>query len=240
MGAIISARELRKVYLIGKEKVVAVGRVSLSVAEGEICCILGPSGSGKSTLLNIMAGLERPTRGRLVLCGADVTRLSEKQWALFRQKNIGFVFQSYDLMPTLTAVENVALPLTFRGVGRAARLKRAVRMLKAVGLGDRLLHRPTQMSGGQQQRVGIARAFVAHPRIVFADEPTGNLDSKTGREVMELVVSMARRHRETLVLVTHDPEIAGYADRIVTIRDGNVVSDERNAAPREIGKEQAG
>jgi len=237
--SIIRIRDIRKVYLIGKERVVAVSRISLDISKGEICCILGPSGSGKSTLLNIMAGLERPSRGKIVIGGTDVTRFSEKKWALFRQGNIGFVFQSYNLMPTMTAVENVALPLTFRGMNRGKRTRMAVRMLKAVHLGSRLLHRPAQMSGGQQQRVGIARAFIAHPKIVFADEPTGNLDTKTSREVMELMVAMAKKYGETLVIVTHDPEIAKYADRILTIRDGRLLSDEPNQSVYGNKEEQA-
>lgn len=228
----ISMRDIRKVYHIGTEKVVALGRISLDVAQGEICCILGTSGSGKSTLLNVMAGLERPSRGDVLILGKNVTHYSEKQWALFRQKNIGFIFQSYNLLPTMTAIENVALPLAFRGIGKEVRTKKAVKMLRAVRLGNRLLHRPTQMSGGQQQRVGIARAFVARPKLIFADEPTGNLDSKTGREVMEMMVSMARKYGETLVIVTHDPEIAKYAERIITIHDGNKVSDETNSNRR--------
>ena len=157
-----------------------------------------------------------------------MTDFSEKQWALFRQKNIGFVFQSYNLMPTMTAVENVAIPLMFKGMGKNERIKRAVHMLKVVHLGDRLLHKPTQMSGGQQQRVGIARAFISRPKIVFADEPTGNLDSKTSREVMEIMVSMAKKYQETLIIVTHDMEIAKYADRIITIHDGSVQNDVSN------------
>ncbi|WP_411678382.1 ABC transporter ATP-binding protein [Caproicibacter sp.] len=232
----ISIRDIRKVYHIGTEKVVALGRISLSVAQGEICCILGTSGSGKSTLLNVMAGLERPSRGSVIIGGTDVTKYSEKQWALFRQKNVGFIFQSYNLLPTMTAVENVALPLAFRGVAKELRTGKAVKMLRAVRLGDRLLHRPTQMSGGQQQRVGIARAFVARPKLIFADEPTGNLDSKTGQEVMELMVAMARKYGETLIIVTHDPEIAKYAERIITIHDGSKVSDE--SSPAAAGKKE--
>lgn len=224
---LISATDVRKVYHVDKEKIVALKRINLEIPAGEICCILGTSGSGKSTLLNILAGLEKPSKGRVVIGGQDVTDFSEKQWALFRQKYIGFIFQSYNLLPTLTALENVAMPLTFRGMGRNERTKRALHMLRAVGLGERLLHRPTQMSGGQQQRVGIARAFVTRPRIVFADEPTGNLDSGTSRDVMERMVAMAKQYHETLILVTHDHEIAKYADRIVTIHDGSVQSDER-------------
>lgn len=223
--SLIQVEDIRKVYRIEQEKVVALNRINITIEEGEICCILGTSGSGKSTLLNIMAGLEKPSKGRVRIDGVDVTALSEQALALFRQKNIGFVFQSYNLMPTLTAIENVAMPLMFRGIPKAERNREAVKMLRAVNLGQRLSHRPTQMSGGQQQRVGIARAFVAHPKIIFADEPTGNLDTKTTKEVMGIMVGMARQYHETLILVTHDRDIASYADRIITIVDGNIKSD---------------
>ena len=184
--SLICVKDIRKVYHLGTEKVVALNRINLSIEQGEICCILGTSGSGKSTLLNIMAGLEKPSRGSILINGVDIAKLSERQLAVFRQKNIGFIFQSYNLMPTLTAVENVAMPLMFKGVAKKRRNEQAMKMLKAVKLENRMHHKPTQMSGGQQQRVGIARAFVARPKIVFADEPTGNLDSKTTIEVMEL------------------------------------------------------
>ncbi len=226
--SLISVRDIRKVYRIDKERVVALNRINLEIEEGEICCILGTSGSGKSTLLNIMAGLEKPSRGSVWIAGKNITAMNEKELALFRQQNIGFVFQSYNLIASQTALENVAMPLLFKGVSRSKRDKEAKKLLKAVGLKDRMKHRPTQMSGGQQQRVGIARAFVAKPKLVFADEPTGNLDSKTTREVMEIMVGMAREHGETLLLVTHDQEIASYADRIVRILDGNIQSDEKN------------
>ena len=225
----ISLNDVRKVYRVGTEKIVALGRINIEIARGEICCILGTSGSGKSTLLNIMAGLEKLSRGTVTIANTNVTDFSEKKWALFRQRNIGFVFQSYGLLPSLTALENVALPLTFMGIGKNERIKRAAHMLKAVGLKDRMLHKPTQMSGGQQQRVGIARAFVSHPKIIFADEPTGNLDSKTSSEVMGIMVSMAKKYGETLVVVTHDLEIAKYAQRIITIHDGYVVEDGKNS-----------
>lgn len=231
--SLICLKDIRKVYSVGKERIVALGRISLNIEKGEICCILGTSGSGKSTLLNIMAGLEQPSRGSITIGKTDVTRFSEKKWALFRQKNIGFVFQSYNLLPSLTAVENVAMPLTFMGMNKNTRIKQAAHMLKTVHLGDRLMHKPTQMSGGQQQRVGIARAFVSHPKIVFADEPTGNLDSKTSREVMEIMVSMAKKYGETLVVVTHDLEMAKYAGRIITIHDGYVIKDEKNISEPE-------
>ncbi len=220
--AIIETENLRKVFRIGKEKVVALDGVTFSVREGEICCLLGTSGSGKTTLLNILAGLDKPTSGRIMVCGKRLDKMNERRITLLRQKNMGFVFQSYNLLPHLTALENVAMPLTFRGVGARKRKKAAAEMLKQVGLGERMRHKPTQMSGGQQQRVGIARAFVAKPRIVFADEPTGNLDSKTTLEVMEMMVRMARENNLTLIIVTHDPEIAAYADNIYYMKDGQI------------------
>ncbi|MBC8569328.1 ABC transporter ATP-binding protein [Zongyangia hominis] len=242
MKPIIEVKNLRKVYRIGTEKVVALQKIDLEIQKGEVCCILGTSGSGKSTLLNMLAGLEKPTRGQALLSGVDVTQLSERKLAKFRQRNVGFVFQSYNLMGGLTALENVAMPLTYQGVSRAKRNKRARAMLKAVGLGNRIYHKPTQMSGGQQQRVGIARAFVAKPKIVFADEPTGNLDTKTTMEVMELMVKMARKNNQTLVIVTHDPEISVFADRIVHITDGLIDSDKPNVSivpPLAEGDDQA-
>ena len=193
--------------------------------QGEICCIFGTSGSGKSTLLNQLAGLERPTYGSVYIRGQNITEMSENRLAEFRQKHIGFVFQSYNLLPFMNAQENVALPLMFRGESKKKRTRKAVAMLKMVGLANRLKHYPKQMSGGQQQRVGIARAFVAMPDVVFADEPTGNLDSKTTIEVMDMITSFARKYKQTIVLVTHDPEMAKYADRIVTLVDGRIVKD---------------
>lgn len=222
---IIKVSHLRKIYKIGMETVVGLDDVSLSVYPGEICCIVGTSGSGKSTLLNQLAGLEKPSRGQVLIAEKNISKFSENSLARFRQKNIGFVFQSYNLLPALTALENVSLPLIFRGMPRRQRERAAKAMLTAVGLQGRMRHRPSQMSGGQQQRVGIARAFVARPKIVFADEPTGNLDSKTTVEVMELMVRMAREFHQTLVIVTHDKELSRYADRIITLLDGNIVQD---------------
>ena len=234
-GVILQVRGLRKVYEVEDEKVVALGKISLQIKKGEICCILGTSGSGKSTLLNIMAGLEKPTRGHVIIAGREVTAMSEKELAVFRRQNIGFIFQSYNLMPQDTALENVAMPLVFKGVPKKEREARAKRMLARVGLKGRMKHRPSQMSGGQQQRVGIARAFISQPPVVFADEPTGNLDSHTTTEVMEMIVRMARRYHETLIIVTHDGDIARYADRIVRLVDGAIVSDNENLSvvPRE-------
>lgn len=223
MANIIEVKSLRKVYHIGTEQVVALNHITLDIAEGEFCCLLGTSGSGKSTLLNLLAGLEKPSFGTVRIKGQAINTMSERKLARFRQENIGFVFQSYNLLPALTALENTALPLVFRGLSRKKRDAMARDVLQRVGLGSHLAHRPTQMSGGQQQRVGIARALVSRPPIVFADEPTGNLDTKTTGEVMEIVTALTENFGQTLVLVTHDLTIASYAHRIVHISDGNIV-----------------
>lgn len=222
---VIRVSKLRKEYVMGQEKVVALRDIDLTVYKGEICCIFGTSGSGKSTLLNQLAGLEKPTRGQVLIGGVPISRLDENQLATFRQKHTGFVFQSYNLLPELTALENVAMPLMFRGVPKEIREREAMKMLARVGLKDRMHHFPGQMSGGQQQRVGIARAFITRPDVVFADEPTGNLDSKTTREVMEMIRSFARKFNQTIVLVSHDTEMTEFADRVVTLIDGTIVSD---------------
>lgn len=224
----IRVRNLRKEYRLEDDTVVALKRINLDIRQGEICCIFGTSGSGKSTLLNQLAGLEKPTFGDIYIRGVPVTKLSENQLAAFRQKHIGFVFQSYNLLPFMTATENVAMPLMFRGESKKTRTKKAMAILQRVGLGNRMKHYPGQMSGGQQQRVGIARAFVSHPDVVFADEPTGNLDSRTTIEVMDMIKDFARAFNQTIVLVTHDPELAQYADRIVTLVDGRIVKDTAN------------
>ena len=226
----IAVHDLRKEYYVGDETVVALRRLNFTVSRGELCCIFGTSGSGKSTLLNQLAGLEKPTAGEVHIGGVTVSELKEEELASFRQSHIGFVFQSYNLLPFMTATENVALPLMFRGVKKDVRLRAARKMLKRVGLADRTEHYPGQMSGGQQQRVGIARAFISHPDVVFADEPTGNLDSKTTIEVMDMIRDFARSYNQTVVLVTHDPELADYADRILTLVDGKIVSDTKGAA----------
>nr|WP_302596419.1 ABC transporter ATP-binding protein [uncultured Cellulosilyticum sp.] len=228
LESIIEVKNLRKVYRMGKEKIVALNHIDLEIEKGEICCLFGSSGSGKSTLLNMLAGLEKPTKGTIKIKNVHVERLDESQLAIFRQKYIGFVFQSYNLIPTLTALENVALPLIFQGVPKKEREQRATKMLEAVGLGGRLKHKPKEMSGGQQQRVSIARAFVNNPRILFADEPTGNLDTHTTIEVMEMITKIAREHHQTMIIVSHDAEIADYADKIITVQDGNILKIEKN------------
>lgn len=222
---IIKVEGLRKVYKLGKEHVVALDNVNTEIYEGEICCILGTSGSGKSTMLNMLAGLEKPTRGKVVIKGKNISAMNENRLAAFRRENLGFVFQSYNLLNTLNAVENVAMPLTFKGVSKSKRMRAAKKILALVGLKTHFRHKPSQMSGGQQQRVGIARAFVATPAVVFADEPTGNLDSKTTVEIMELMTNLAREHNETLIIVTHDREIAEYADKILYLFDGNIMGE---------------
>lgn len=234
---VIQVRNLQKVYTMGEERVVALRNINLDIMRGEICCIFGTSGSGKSTLLNQLAGLEKPTAGEVRIGGVPVSRLDENGLAVFRQKHVGFVFQSYNLLPELTAVENVAMPLMFRGIPREVREKEAKKMLCRVGLGNRMNHYPGQMSGGQQQRAGIARAFISRPDVVFADEPTGNLDSKTTREVMEMIRKFAKAFHQTIVLVSHDPEMTKYADRIVTLLDGEIISDVRTENTERKGEE---
>lgn len=224
---VIAVDQLSKVYTLGQEKVVALNNISLSIQPGEICSIFGTSGSGKSTLLNQLAGLEKPTSGSIKLLGAPIARLSEQSLARFRQKHLGFVFQSYNLLPYLNATENVALPLMFRGLTLEKRTRLAQTMLGRVGLGDRLNHYPNQMSGGQQQRVGLARAFITQPALVLADEPTGNLDSKTTEQVMTMIIQLARQLHQTIVLVTHDPAMAAYTDRIISLVDGQIISDSK-------------
>lgn len=223
---IIQVKNLRKEYPLEDETIVALKRINLNIRRGEICCIFGTSGSGKSTLLNHLAGMEKPTRGCVYIGGVPISRLDEDGLALFRQRHLGFVFQAYNLLPELTATENVALPLMFRGVPKQQREAMARKMLCRVGLSHRLDHFPTQMSGGQQQRAGIARAFIARPDVVFADEPTGNLDTATTAEIMNMICSFAGKFHQTIVLVTHDPEMAAYAHRIVKLIDGEIVSDE--------------
>ena len=203
----------------------------MEINKGEICFLVGTSGSGKSTLLNMIAGLEKPTSGTVILNGTHIEKMNERKLAFFRQKNLGFVFQSYNLLQTMTAQENVAMPLMFSGKKQSVREKKAKQMLLSVGLGERLKHKPTQMSGGQQQRVAIARAFVSDPPIILADEPTGNLDSSTTIEVMNMIVEMVRKNNQTLIVVTHEPELAVYGDKVIHIKDGHIDRMETNENP---------
>ena len=223
---VIEVKDAKKIYRMGQEKIRAVDGVSFTVDEGEFCCLLGTSGSGKSTLLNLMAGIEKLTKGEILIKGKSIGKMSENKLAKFRQEYLGFVFQSYNLIGSMTALENVEFPLVFKRVGAKKRRKMAADMLKRVGLKGRMQHKPKEMSGGQQQRVGIARAFVAKPAIVFADEPTGNLDSKTTIEVMDMLKAMARKNNQTVVMVTHDRKLTEYADKIINILDGKIESVE--------------
>lgn len=227
ISPLIRVKNLRKEYPAGEDTVIALKDISFEIMPGEICCIFGTSGSGKSTLLNQLAGLESPTSGEVLIGNIPISKLSENDLALFRQKYLGFIFQSYNLMQTMTALENTALPLIFKGVDKKTREQSAKAILKTVGLSNRLNHYPNQMSGGQQQRVGIARAFITKPKIVFADEPTGNLDTKTTVEVMEMIKDFAKKYNQTIILVTHEPELAEYATRVITLADGEIISDIR-------------
>jgi len=217
-------RDVWKIYGT-KVKVEVLRGVSLSVAEAEFVAIIGPSGSGKSTLMHLMGCLQRATKGEVLLEGINVAELTEDELADIRATEIGFVFQQFNLLPSKTAQQNVELPLIFQGVGAAERSKRSVEMLQQVGLGHRLDHRPSQMSGGEQQRVAIARALVSNPKIIFADEPTGNLDTKSSREIMSILKKLNDAGK-TLIVVTHDSEIAGWSDRIIRLRDGRIIKDE--------------
>lgn len=218
----IQVKDLYKVYKVGDTKVYALNGVDFTIYKGEFCAIVGPSGSGKSTLLNMMAGLEKPSKGEIVIAGNHIEKLSENQLVAFRRKHVGFIFQSYNLIKTLNAVENVALPLSFRGVPKKIRNEKAKKYIKLVGLEKQTNHMANEMSGGQQQRVGIARALAVDPKIIFADEPTGNLDSKTTKEVLSLMQKIVKEQNQTLVMVTHDNYIARFADRQFHIVDGKI------------------
>lgn len=233
MEKVIEVKNLFKLYRVGDSIVRALNGINLSIYAGEFCAIVGTSGSGKSTLLNMLAGLEKPTKGEVIINGEHMEKLKEDQLVSFRRDHIGFIFQSFHLIGTMNALENVALPLSFRGERKESRLKKADAMLDMVNLKKHKKHLPNQMSGGQQQRVGVARALVVEPEIIFADEPTGNLDSHTSKEVMELMQKVVREQNRTLVMVTHDNELAAYADRVFHIIDGEIVKIEENRTCRE-------
>ncbi len=229
---VIQVKNLYKIYRIGENKVRALNGVDFTIQKGEFCCIVGTSGSGKSTLLNMMAGLEPPTKGEIIIGGEHIERKNESKLVLFRQAHVGFIFQSYNLMPNMTAVENVAMPLTFQGVPKDIRERKAIKMLKTVGLGKFLDHKPGQMSGGQQQRVGIARALVVEPEIVFADEPTGNLDSNTTLEVLNLMRKIVHEKKQTMIMVTHDNYLASFGDKVIHIKDGKIIKIDEHPGGR--------
>lgn len=238
MNKVIEVRNLYKLYRVGDSVVRALNGVDFEINEGEFCAIVGTSGSGKSTLLNMLAGLEKPTKGEVIISGQHMEGLKEDGLVKFRRENVGFIFQSFHLIGTMNALENVALPLTFRGEAKSSRLKKADEMLNLVNLKKHKKHLPNQMSGGQQQRVGVARALVVNPRIIFADEPTGNLDSHTSEEVMKLMQQVVWEQKKTLVMVTHDNHLASYADRVFHITDGKIVKIEDNRKKREEKKHE--
>lgn len=223
---IIRVKGLSKIYRVGTNRVYALDGVDFTMYRGEFCAIVGPSGSGKSTLLNLLAGLEKPTKGEIVIAGKHIETMKENQLVAFRRENVGFIFQSYNLLPAFNAVENVALPLSFRGMPRRERNERAKKFLKLVGLEKQMKHMANAMSGGQQQRVGIARALAVDPKIIFADEPTGNLDSRTTMEILKLMRRIVCEQEQTLVMVTHDNHLASFADRQFHIVDGKIVKIE--------------
>jgi putative ABC transport system ATP-binding protein len=227
----ISVQQISMVLVAAGQAVSILDRISFTIPAQQSVAIVGPSGSGKSTLLGLMAGLDHPTSGSIILDGTDITAMTESRMAQFRRENIGYIFQSFHLIPTLTAIENVAVPLELSGEKQAG--DRAAELLSAVGLSDRMGHYPVQLSGGEQQRVAVARAFACRPPILLADEPTGNLDSATGSQVVELLLSLHRDHGTTLVLVTHDVALASLMQRVLSLRDGRVESDTR-PSPVEI------
>ncbi|MDX1943658.1 MAG: ABC transporter ATP-binding protein [Saprospiraceae bacterium] len=224
MEPILAVKDLKKTYIMGSTQVHALQSVTLDIYKNEYVALMGPSGSGKSTLMNLLGCLDSPTDGEYYLNGTNVSTMTDSELAEVRNKEIGFVFQTFNLLPRLSALENVALPLVYGGIGKTKRLERAQEVLESVGLGDRMDHKPNELSGGQRQRVAIARALVNHPSIILADEPTGNLDSKTSIEIMHILDEL-HRQGNTIILVTHEADIAEYAHRVVRMRDGLIESD---------------
>ncbi len=229
---VIRLQDVRKEYVVGDSHIHALDGVSLTVSPGEFVCISGRSGSGKSTMLNMLAGLEKPTSGEIVILDKHIENMSESARIRFRRQYIGFVFQSYNLMPQYTAVENVELPLMLRGMGQKERRKQALAVMEQVGIVSHAEHKPSELSGGQQQRVGIARALITKPPIVFADELTGNLDTKTSAEIMDLLTGLFRSSGTTFMLVSHDPDMSQYTDRTIHLLDGKIISEETNQSVR--------
>ena len=229
---VIRLQDVRKEYVVGESHIHALDGVSLTVSPGEFVCISGRSGSGKSTMLNMLAGLEKPTSGEIVILDKHIENMSEGARIRFRRQYIGFVFQSYNLMPQYTAVENVELPLMLRGIGKRERRKQALAVMEQVGIVSHAEHKPSELSGGQQQRVGIARALITKPPIIFADELTGNLDTKTSAEIMDLLTGLFRGNGTTFMLVSHDPDMSRYTDRTIHLLDGKIISEETNQSVR--------
>jgi len=225
---IIQSNKIIKKYRLGSQVVAVLNGIDLEVYPGEIVSILGTSGCGKTTFLNIAAGLERPTKGEIIIDGHNLNKISEKRMAAFRRKYIGFIFQLYNLIPSMTALENAILPMIFEGAPIKEREKKGRELLEVMGLGDRLKHKPNEMSGGQRQRISLARAMINNPRIIFADEPTGNLDSRTTEEILSLLVSTIRENGQTLLMVTHDIQVAKHGDRIIEMADGSIIRENTN------------
>jgi len=226
--AIIKLDNVWKIYKMGKVEVPALRGMNLEVKTGEFLAIMGPSGSGKSTAMNMVGCLDVPTKGRIFLEGQDISKLSESDLAQIRGKKIGFIFQTFNLILTLSALENVALPMIFQNITKEERVKRATELLEMVGLGDRINHKPNELSGGQQQRVAIARSLINNPEVILADEPTGNLDSVSGHKVIDFLKELHEKEKKTIVMVTHDKDVAKYAERIEYLRDGEIIDRKKH------------
>lgn len=222
MKHIIDLKDVWKTYEMGEVEVHALRGASLSIKQGEFFCVVGPSGSGKSTMMNLIGSLDIPTKGKVYLDGQDISKLHESDLAQVRGRKIGYIFQQFNLIPTLDAVGNVTLPMIFQKMTKNKRIARAMSLLDHVGLGHRRTHRPGQLSGGERQRVAIARALANEPEVILADEPTGNLDTKTGKEILQMLVDINKKQKKTVILVTHDPSLVKYADRVAHLRDGKV------------------
>jgi putative ABC transport system ATP-binding protein len=227
---VIELNNVWKIYQLGKIELTVLKGVSLDIIRGDFVSIMGPSGSGKSTLLNMIGCLDIPTKGKVILNGKDVSKLTEDQLSQLRGKTIGFVFQEFNLLTHLTALENVMLPMVFQGEELEQRRKRAKALLTSVGLEERINHQPTELSGGEKQRVAIARAFANNPELVIADEPTGNLDSVTGKKIMEVLKTFHKKEKKTMIVVTHDPNIANYSEKIFHIKDGEIITNHQQAS----------
>jgi putative ABC transport system ATP-binding protein len=227
MQAIISVKDLRKTYVMGADTINALKSISLDIHKNEYVALMGPSGSGKSTLMNLLGCLDTPSSGTYILNGTDVSQMTDSELAEVRNKEIGFVFQTFNLLPRMSSLENVALPLVYAGMKNSVRIEKAQKAMESVGLGDRMMHKPNELSGGQRQRVAVARALVNNPAIILADEPTGNLDTKTSIEIMGLFQEI-HQQGNTVIIVTHEPDIAMHAHRIIRLRDGLVESDTKN------------